>query len=62
VVSASSNPASEAKQSAFRVESPRASDAIGKALRDIYVRDLGLPEDMAAMLHQLNGHDSRKPC
>jgi len=62
VVSASSNPSPEAKSAAFKVESPRASDAIGKALRDIYVREMGLPEDMATMLHQLNGHPSRKHC
>ncbi|MEI9852056.1 MAG: hypothetical protein WDN24_15780 [Sphingomonas sp.] len=33
---------------------PRAGDAIGYALRDAYERDLGLPEDMAAMLRRLN--------
>jgi len=41
---------------AYRVEVPRASDAIGLALRDAFVRELGLPDDMAAMLGRLNGH------
>ena len=43
----------------FRVEAPRASDAIGLALRDAYERDLGLPDDMAAMLRRLNGGFTR---
>lgn len=46
--------ASDATQPAYRVEAPRASDAISLALRDAYARDLGLPDDMAAMLRQLN--------
>ncbi|MBN8810988.1 MULTISPECIES: hypothetical protein [Sphingomonas] len=46
--------ANEARQPAYRVEAPRASDAIGLALRDAYARDAGLPDDMAAMLRQLN--------
>lgn len=37
----------------YRVEPPRVGDAIGLALRDAYERDLGLPEDMAAMLRRL---------
>ncbi|MBQ1498650.1 MAG: hypothetical protein IIZ38_10070 [Sphingomonas sp.] len=49
-----SAPASEARQPAYRVEAPRASDAIGLALRDAYARDTGLPDDMAAMLRLLN--------
>ena len=44
---------------AWQVEAPRASDAIGNALRDAYERDLGLPEDMAAMLRRLNGGFTR---
>lgn len=47
--------ASTASQPAYQVEAPRASDAIGLALRDAYERDLGLPDDMAAMLRSLNG-------
>jgi len=46
--------ANEARQPAYRVEAPRASDAIGLALRDAYARDAGRPDDMAAMLRQLN--------
>jgi hypothetical protein len=49
-------PASTAWQPAYQVDAPRASDAIGLALRDAYERDLGLPEDMAAMLRGLNGN------
>lgn len=48
-----------AREPAYRVEAPRASDAIGLALRDAYVRDMGLPEEMAAMLRQLNRDDAR---
>jgi hypothetical protein len=55
----SSASANDARQPAYRVEPPRASDAIGLALRDAYVRDLGLPDDMAAMLRQLNRDDPR---
>ena len=47
--------ASTASLPAYQVEAPRASDAIGLALRDAYERDLGLPDDMAAMLRRLNG-------
>lgn len=46
----------------YRVEAPRVGDAIGLALRDAYDRDLGLPEDMAAMLRQLNGDQAREAC
>lgn len=48
----------EQNEPGYRVEAPRASDAIGSALRDIYARDLGLPDDMAAMLSQLDGPTS----
>ncbi|MES2445487.1 MAG: hypothetical protein V4574_21890 [Pseudomonadota bacterium] len=47
--------ATTASQPAYQVEAPRASDAIGLALRGAFERDLGLPEDMAAMLRGLNG-------
>jgi hypothetical protein len=47
--------ASTAWQPAYQVDAPRASDAIGLALRDAYEHDLGLPEDMALMLRSLNG-------
>jgi hypothetical protein len=48
----------DARQPAYRVEPPRASDAIGLALRDAFGRDTGLPDDMTALLRQLNrdGH------
>jgi len=52
-----SSSASEGRQPAYRVEAPRASDAIGLALRDAYAREQGLPDDMAAMLRQLNRDD-----
>jgi hypothetical protein len=38
----------------YRIEAPRVGDAIGLALRDAYERDLGLPDDMAALLRRLN--------
>ena len=55
----SSGSAFEAQAPAYRVEAPRASDAIALALRDAYDREPGLPDDMAAMLRQLNRGDSR---
>jgi hypothetical protein len=59
VTNASSHLAHEAKQTGFQVESPRASDAVAMSLRNAYARDLGLPEDMAALLSQMNGNDNR---
>jgi len=49
--------APEAQHQAYRVEAPRASDAIGSALRGAYQDESGLPDDMAAMLRQLNRLD-----
>ena len=51
-----------ASQSAtpYVVARPRASDAIGCALRDVYVRQ-PLPEDMAALLRSLNGNGGIRP-
>ncbi|MDF7775745.1 hypothetical protein P1X14_10850 [Sphingomonas sp. AOB5] len=42
------------------MQAPRQGDAIGLALRDAYEQDLGLPEDMAAMLRRLNGATTRQ--
>lgn len=53
-----SSPSDEAP--GYRVQAPRAGDAIGNALRGAYEQDLGLPEDMAAMLRQLNGATTRQ--
>ena len=39
----------------YRVELPRACDAIGVVLRDAYERDLGVPDEMAMLLRKLNG-------
>jgi hypothetical protein len=50
-----SNSASEAQVRAYRVERPRASDAIASALRDAYDREPDMPADMIALLHRLNG-------
>ena len=47
----------EGQPPAYQVEAPRASDALALALRDAYSRDLGLPDDMAAMLRRLNRWD-----
>ncbi|WP_066796443.1 hypothetical protein [Sphingomonas soli] len=55
-MSRTSHTAPEAKP-AYRVEAPRASDAIGLALRGAYQDESGLPDDMAAMLRQLNRLD-----
>ena len=44
-----------AKTPGYRVEVPRAGDAIGLALRGAFDRDLGLPADMTEILHRLNG-------
>jgi hypothetical protein len=38
------------------VTPPRAADAIGIALRDVYVRDCSVPNDMMVMLARLNGN------
>jgi hypothetical protein len=45
---------------AYRVEAPHASDAVGSALRDAFARELGLPDDMAAMLTRLNGRAGQR--
>ena len=44
---------------AYQVERPRASDAIGLALRNAYDDGIGLPDDMRALLQRLNGADTR---
>lgn len=46
-------PASEAKTTAYTVELPRPYDALGRALRDAYQRDQGLPEDIRILLRRL---------
>ncbi|HVJ01619.1 MAG TPA: hypothetical protein VM662_05510 [Sphingomonas sp.] len=61
MVQAYSNSASGAQNGAYRVERPRASDAIAGALREAFDHDLGLPNDMAALLHRLNGHRRATP-
>jgi hypothetical protein len=40
--------------SAFVVSRPRAADAIGVALRDVYARDGRIPDDMMMLLARLN--------
>lgn len=50
----SSFSAPEAHACAYRVERPRASDAIALSLRDAFDRESGLPEDMAMLLRRLN--------
>ncbi|MBX3564238.1 MAG: hypothetical protein KF730_06625 [Sphingomonas sp.] len=57
MTSSSSTTAPEARHTAYRVEAPRASDAIGHALRGAYADEGGLPDDMAAILRQLNRMD-----
>jgi len=45
----------------YRVELSRPHDAIGVVLRDSYLRDIELPEDMAMLLRRMNGtrHENR---
>lgn len=45
--------AENASGSGYEVELPRESDAIGCVLRDAYARDLGLPDDMLALLRKM---------
>lgn len=42
----------------YRVELPRVHDAMGVVLRDAYLRDYDLPEDMAVLLGRMNGHSN----
>lgn len=48
----------KAQSPAYRVEAPRASDAIALALRGAFVDDGGMPDDMAMLLRQLNQLDT----
>jgi hypothetical protein len=57
VTRSSSCSAPEANGRAYRVERPRASDAIALSLRDAFSREPSLPEDMAAILRHLNRLD-----
>lgn len=41
--------------SGYRVELPRPHDAIGVVLRDAYLRDIELPDDMSLLLRRMNG-------
>ncbi|MDV3457253.1 hypothetical protein RZN05_09685 [Sphingomonas sp. HF-S4] len=50
----SSSSAPEAQTCAYRVGRPHASDAVALSLRDAFEREAALPEDMAALLQQLN--------
>ncbi len=59
MVGSNSRTPDEASSPGYRVEAPRASDAIGTALRDAYQRELGLPDDMASMLRQLSRETPR---
>jgi len=44
---------------AYRVEAPHASDAIGLALRCAFENESGLPDEMARMLRELDGLDTK---
>lgn len=44
------------RDSGYWVEAPRTTDAIGFVLRDTYVGDQNLPDDMRALLGQLTEH------
>ena len=49
------NPAPTAPTPTFRVELPRASDAIGSALRGAYDAEPRLPDEMTELLRALDG-------
>ena len=55
----SSHSAQQGRAPIYRVEAPRASDAVGLALRDAFSGHESLPEDMAALLCRLNRHELR---
>lgn len=40
----------------YRVELPRPHDAIGVVLRDAYLRDIELPDDMTVLLRRMNAN------
>ena len=42
--------------SGYRVELPRPHDVIGVVLRDTYLRDIELPDDMNLLLRRMNGN------
>jgi hypothetical protein len=44
---------------AYRVEPPRATDAIAVSLRDAFQRDFGLPDDMVRLVRRLDAHEAR---
>ena len=48
-----SSPASNAQSTAYQVERPRVSDAVGSALQKAYAGDFDLPEEMVQILRRL---------
>lgn len=54
MVRTSSRSSPEATPPAYRVEAPRVGDAVGVALRDAFEREIGMPDDMRAMLRRLD--------
>lgn len=54
-----STSAPEAQDRAYRVQRPRASDAVAGALRDAYDAEPRLPDDMMVLLCRLNGDSGR---
>lgn len=54
MVRTSSRSAPEAQPPAYRIEVPRVGDAVGVALRDAFEREIGMPDDMRAMLRRLD--------
>jgi hypothetical protein len=55
----SSRSAQQARVPVYRVEAPRASDAVARALRDAFGGEEGLPQDMIVLLCRLNRHERR---
>ncbi|MGK6356421.1 hypothetical protein ACMGDH_14500 [Sphingomonas sp. DT-207] len=57
-----SNFGPKAQDRAYRVERPRASDAVAAALRDAFDEEPEMPADMMALLHRLNGAGGHAAC
>jgi len=59
MVHAPAPPAFEAKGSAYQVERPRVSDAVGSALQKAYAGDRNLPQEMIDLLRRLSSRGQR---
>ncbi|MCD2325506.1 hypothetical protein LQ953_15920 [Sphingomonas sp. IC-56] len=55
-MTSSQNLPAKAKGTAYQVERPRISDAVGSALHQAYAGTVDVPEEMARLLHVLGRH------